>query len=198
MEYKYNDFINSIFGQYIEQEERPETNEHGIQIAYIKINEDYAKKWNVHLHNFVCLTKNGELLRPTLYRISGIGTDKIKGKKYFMLLKYVEASYSKLITNFTGRKDPKHLEGRNCIIDQFGTEKVEFKQFESPYLVNDSCIYTIDSKYYNIETKKLYCQSFSSLNSKKYLFLENKYDNNKERIGVFKIDKATGEFELFK
>ena len=198
MKYKHYDFVNFIFGQYIEREKRSDINEHGIQITPIQINKDYAKKWNVYLHDFVCIIKNDELLTPTLYRIGGIGTNKIKGKKYFMLLKYVEAFYSKSITNFTGTKDSRHLESRWCIIDQFGTEKVEFKQFESPYLVNDSCIYTIDSKYYNIETKKLYCQSFSNLKSKNYLFLENKYDDNKERIGVFKIDKATGEFELFK
>ena len=112
MKYKYYDFINFIFGQYIEREKRPDINEHGIQIISIKINEDYAKKWNVHLRDFVCITKNNKLLTLTLYRIGGIRTNKIKGKKYFMLLKYVEAFYSKSIINFTKTKDSRHLESR--------------------------------------------------------------------------------------
>jgi len=42
-----------------------------------------------------------------------------------MFLKYVEAFYSKSIINFIKTKDSRHLESRWCIIDQFGTEKVE-------------------------------------------------------------------------
>lgn len=197
MKNTYSYFFDFIFNNHPMHEDRPETNEHGLQIIPIQINEDYAKKWNEHLRDFVCITKNGELLNPTLYRVGGMGTNKIKGKKYFMLLKYVEAYYEKKIIDYTG-DDPKHLEGRWCILDEFGTEKIEFTQFASPRLVDNSCIYTIDSKYYNIETKELYCQSYHRLESEKYLFLENKYDENKEKRGVLKIDKITGEFELFK
>ena len=58
--------------------DKPDTNKHGLQITPIQINEDYAKKWNERLRDFVCITKNGELLNPTLYRVGGIGTNKIK------------------------------------------------------------------------------------------------------------------------
>ena len=37
MKYKYNDFVNFIFGQYIEREERLDINKHGIQIIPIKM-----------------------------------------------------------------------------------------------------------------------------------------------------------------
>ena len=178
--------------------DKPDTNKHGLQITPIQINEDYAKKWNERLRDFVCITKNGELLNPTLYRVGGIGTNKIKGLKYFMLLKHVEAYYDKSITDCTGTKDPKHLESRWCIIDEYGTEKVEFKQFTHPSLIKDSCIYSIDSNWYNIETGELYCNSYHTLESNQYLFLENRYDKNKDKCGILKIDKLTGTFELFK
>ena len=205
MKNTYFDFIDFIFSQYTEQEDMPDTNEHGLQITPIQINEDYAKEWNESNRDFVVITKNEELLNPTLYRVGGMGTNKIKGKKYFMLLKYVENIYEfKFIKECYPNKNNKelelqrkHLESRWCIIDEFGTEKVEFKQFESPYITQDSCIYSLDSKYYNIETKELYCQSYHSLNSKEYLFLENKFDDNKEKRGILKIDKITGECELF-
>ena len=64
--------------------------------------------------------------------------------------------------------------------------------------IEDSCIYSIGSKYYNIETKELYCESFRSMTSKQYLFLENRYDTDKDKIGILKIDKITGKVELFK
>lgn len=204
----YFNFINGIFSQFHinENEVIPDTNKNGIQITPIKIREDYAKEWNEHATDFVCITKNGELLNPTLYRIGGLGTNKINGKKYFMLLKYVESIYSfDFIKGCYPNKSNKelkllrkHLEGRWCIIDEFGKEKVEFEHFNQPYLIDNSCIYSLDSKYYNIETKEFYCQSYSSMKSEQYLFLENRYDNNKEKRGVLKINKITGEFELFK
>ena len=207
MKNTYYDFINFIFGQYTEQEDRPDTNENGLQITTLQINEDYAKKWNENARDFVCITKNGELLNPTLYRVGGMGTNKIKGKKYFMLLKYVEAIYDfKFIKECYPNKNNKeleqlrkHLEERWCIIDEFGVEKVEFKHFEnSVNIIKDSCIYSLESNYFNIETKEMYCCSYHSLESKNFLFLENKYDKDKSKLGVLKIDKITGEYELFK
>ncbi|MFA6570773.1 MAG: hypothetical protein WCT77_05995 [Bacteroidota bacterium] len=194
----YFDFVNSLLNNFTTYENEPDINEHGIQLTKIKINEDYAKKWNVSLSDFVVLTKNGELLKPTLYRVGGMGTDKIKGKKYFMLLKYVEAFYDKKITDISGTKDPKHLEGRWCIIDEFGAEKAEFLSHKTPYLISESCIYNIDSNYYNIETKELYCRSYHKLESNQYIFLENAYDEIKEKRGVMRIDKISGEYKLYK
>lgn len=123
-----------------------------------------------------------------------------------MLLKYVEAIYDYMFIKgcYPHKNDKelelqrKHLESRWCIIDQFGVEKVEFKQFENLNLISDSCIYSVGSKFYNVETQELYCESHRSVSSKQYLFLENKYDVNENKRGVLKIDKQTGEFELFK
>lgn len=201
----YFDFIDFIFSQYKEQEDRADFNKHGLQITPITLDENYAKEWNVSSKDFVCITKNGELLNPTLYRI-GMGTNKIKDKKYFILLKYVESIYDfksikRVYPNKTNKElelKRKHLESRWCILDEFGVEKMEFTQLENPHLIEDSCIYSIGSKYYNVETKELYCESFRSMTSKQYLFLDNRYDTDKDKIGILKIDKITGKVELFK
>ncbi|MDA3780883.1 MAG: hypothetical protein PF487_11795 [Bacteroidales bacterium] len=168
-----------------------------LQLSKISINEDYCKKWNIYLNDFVCLTKNGELLRNTLYRIGGLNSPKLNEDKYFLLIKHVEAYYSKDIIRMSENKDPKHLEGRWCILDKNGNEKVEFEQFEIPYLINDSCIYSIDGKYYNIENGEFYCDSSVTMQSTDYLFLENRYDEDKSKCGIMKINKQNGSWELF-
>lgn len=65
-------------------------------------------------------------------------------------------------------------------------------------MVKNSCIYTLEQRYYNIETGELYCQSFTSMQSKEFLFLNNAYDADTSKRGVMKINKADGTFELFK
>lgn len=141
-----------------------------LQLSPITINEDYRKKWNIHENDFVCLTKNGQLISSSLYRVGGLGTPNLNKDKYFTLLKHVEAFYSQEIMRMSAKvkggsknRDPKHLEGRWCIIDKNGNEKVEFDHFKAPYLLKDSCIYSVDGHYYNIETGEHYCDSRSSM-----------------------------------
>ena len=171
-----------------------------LQLSPIEVNEDYCKKWNENLTDFVVLTRNGELVNNTLYRVGGMNTPKLGEDNYFMLIKHVEAFYPKRIMEMTkgrGNPDPKHLEGRWCILDKNGIEKVEFKAFDCPYLVRDSCIYSINSKYYNIETGEFYCDCSHSVSSNDFLFLENHYDKDKSKCGVMKINKRDGTWELF-
>lgn len=178
--------------------EIPNTSKTGLlQFSKISINEDYRKKWNIHETDFVCLTKNGELVRDTLYRIGGLGTPKLNVDEYFMIIKHVEAFYSHKIMKMSKSKDNRHLEGRWCILDKKGNEKVEFKQFSSVYLVENSQIYSINNDYYNVETGYFYCRSYHSFSSNNFLFLDNRFDDDKSKLGVIKIDKKTGEFELF-
>ena len=169
----------------------------GLQLSQISVKEEYCKKWNIHLNDFVCLTKNGELLRPTLYRIGGLNNPNLKTDNYFMLIKHVEAFYPKDILRMSKSTDPKHLESRWCIIDKNGNEKVEFKAFESAYLVKDSCIYSVGSNYYNIETGKCYGRGSTSMQSKDFLFFDNSFDKDESKRGVMKIDKKNGIWELF-
>ncbi len=168
-----------------------------LQLSPIRINEDYRKEWNITQNDYACLTLNGELLRPTLYRIGGLNNTKPGVDKYFMLIKYVEAYYSKEILRISKSNGPKHLESRWCIIDECGNEKKEFKFPDTPYLMSNSCIYSIDRRYYNIETGEYYGYTSGSMSSDEFLFLDNKFEKEKSKCGVMKINKKDGTWELF-
>ncbi len=169
--------------------------DNSLQLSPITINEDYRKKWNIHENDFVCLTKNGKLISNSLYRVGGLCTPNLKKDDYFMLIKHVEAFYSDSITKEKSKKP--HLEGRWCIINKNGIEKKEFEHFKTPYLVTDSCIYSIDDNYYNIETAEFYGSSYSSIKSTDFIFLDTRYDKDKSKCGVMKINKKDGTWELF-
>ena len=168
-----------------------------LQLSKIIIREDYQRKWNISCNDFLVLTKEGKLLRATLYRIGGLNDPDLEHDRYFMLLKYVESFYPKEIMKMSKSKDNKHLEGKWCILDKEGNEKVEFDSFKNPYLIKNSCIYSINSNYFNVETGEFYCYSHNSFESENYLFLNNEFDKNKSKRGVLKIDKISGKMELF-
>jgi hypothetical protein len=112
-------------------------------------------------------------------------------------LKYTEAYYGKDIIKYT-KGDPKHLEGRWCILDPNGVEKKTFKgMLDNPYLVDNSRIYSLDRKYYNVETDELLCNASGSFGSKEFLFLHNSFDKDKSRRGVLKVRKSDGTYEIF-
>lgn len=178
---------------YQEQHQTNDVNNNGLQLSPIDINQDYRIKWNIHENDFVCLTKKGELISNSLYRVGGFGV-KIK-EDYFLLLKHVEAFYSDSITKDAKRKP--HLASIWCILDKNGNEKVEFEEFKSPYIVKDSQIYSVDRKYYNIESGEFYCYAHSVIQSNEFIFLENSFDDNKSKRGVMKINKKDGTWELF-
>lgn len=165
-----------------------------LQLSKVVIKDDYRKKWNIHENDFVFLTIGERLLRNTLYRVGGMGGN-IKDN-YFMLLRHVEAYYKDSITKDKSKKP--HLESQWCIVDKNGEEKVSFEAFKTPYLVRNSCIYSINNAYYNIETNEHYCDSYSSMSSTDFLFLENKFDKDKSKRGIMKINKEDGSWELFK
>lgn len=58
-------------------------NKNELQFCKIEVDDNYRKKWNIHQKDFICLAKGGELLRPTLYRIGGLGSPKLGVDKYF-------------------------------------------------------------------------------------------------------------------
>jgi len=174
-----------------------------IQLCPIQPSEEYCREWNVDMTDFVALTKGGELISNSLYRVGGFGvclTDN-----YFMLLKYVEAIYDFDFikkcypekSNEEVESSRKYLEGVWCIFDKNGVEKKEFHKFTNVYLKKNSCIYSVGNKYYNIETGELYCNSSSLVESSEFLFIENKYDKDLSRRGVMKINKKDGSWCVF-
>lgn len=172
------------------------SNDDGVlQFSPITLNDDYRKIWDIREKDFICLTKDGELIRNTLYRIGGLNNPNPKKDEYFMLLKCTEAFYSDDITK--NKTEKRHIKHCWCILDRYGNEKVEFDSFDSPYLVNNSQIYSIKGNYYNIETGEFYCHTSNSMRSSEFLFLDNRYDQDKERCGIMKINKKDGTWVLF-
>lgn len=168
-----------------------------VTLSPITVREDYLQKWNSsHYHDFVCITRDGELLRNTLYRVGGIGKKNIEGEEYFILLKYVEEFYEDSITKDKKRKP--HLAGHWCIIDKHGNEKVVLDKFKSPRLLG-GVIYAVDNSYFNIKTGEQYGgRIYTHITSDEYVFLDNAYDDDKSKRGVMKISKKDGSWELFK
>ena len=177
------------------EKEEPTSNDTVLSLAKITVDADYLKKWNERLTDFLVLTKNGELLRDTLYRIGGLNNPNLKKDKYFMLLKYKEAFYSKEIV---GERDNKHLKGVWVIIDSKGDEKIEFEGgLDHPYLIGDSRIYSYKNHYYDVETGYDYGYTSSSFESKDFVFINTKFEKDKSKCGVIKINKNDGTYEVF-
>ncbi len=163
-----------------------------ITFVRAEITEQYRKKWNERLNDFIYIYKDGVKLNDTLYRKGGMGGEFKDG--YMLLLKHIEAYYEDSITKDKNRK--RHLSDAWCILDTNGIEKVNFKKFESPYLSGGQ-IYSLDQKYYNIETGEFYCKAYTSITSSQFIFLDNQFDSDKSRRGVMKINKQDGTWELF-
>ena len=177
-----------------------------LQLNPISVDADYCKEWNESLNDFVVLTRNGQLVNNCLYRVGGLNFPKLDGQSYFMLLKYVESFYDidflKKYNPQKSRKEiesiKKHLDGRWCILDKNGVEKIVFDKFKSVYLVDNSCIYSVNGTYYNIETGYAYCNTSNSIHSSDFIFAETKYDKDESKRSVMKINKKDGTFEVFK
>ena len=181
--------------QLLPQSHKEDIDSDALQLSHIQINDEYRKEWNERSDDFVVLTKNGELINNSLYRVGGLGK-KPDGKNYFMLLKYVEAYYPEDITKVT-KSDPKHLSGHWCILDKNGIEKLVCDEFKNPYLIKDSCVYSIGQNYYNIETGEFYCYAYKSIESSEFIFLDNLYDKDLSKKGVMKINKKDGSWSVF-
>lgn len=164
-----------------------------LELKLVQLDSDYSKKWNNNLEDFLHLYKDGVKVCDTLYRKGGIGGDLKDG--YILMLKHIEAHYDDSITEDKDRKP--HLENQWCIIDKNGVEKVNFNEFDSPYLTG-GIVYSLKNHYYNIETGELYCQSYDTMKSEEFIFLNNAYDDDKSKRGIMKINKIDGTYELFK
>lgn len=182
----------------------------GLQLSKINVSQEYKREWNTTYNDFVVLTRDGKLIYNHLLRVGGINYNlKVGEDKYFIVLKYVESEYSdEFLKECYPKKTlkernvhKKYLEGLWTIFDKEGNEKKCFKRSISyPHLVSrESPIYSIDKKYYNIETGECYSDyALSSFESKEFLFLENKFCKDESKKGIMKINKLDGTWELFK
>lgn len=178
-----------------------------LQLSKIEVNSEYLKEWNENSKDFVVLTKNGEILRNTLYRIGGINNPKVGVDKYFMLIKHTEELYTwdfikycyPKMSKKEQEKHLKHLKSEWVIIDDKGDEKVvQGNSLHHMYLVSpNSCIYSVKNNYYNIETGFHYGYSSSSMKSSEFLFLDNIFEKDETKKGVMKINLQDGSWSMF-
>ncbi len=175
-----------------------------IELVPFKLSKEYAEEWNERMTDFVVLFKDGVRVNDSIYRVGGIGVKPEYNENYFMLLKYVEAYYPVHIMKMSSDRDQKltfrnkHLSGVWCILDKECNEKyVSSDGYESVYLIRNSCLYSIDGTYYNIETKECYGRLNPTIGSSEYIFGER--TNFKERSHeVIQINKKTGEYTIYK
>lgn len=163
-----------------------------IELRPVKIPENYRKKWNISGDDYCHLYINGVKTSNTYWRKGGLRAQL--DEPYFMILKYVEEYFSDKIT--TDKKLKPHLAGHWCIMDNNCEQKVVFDTHKHGYL-QGGIIYSLENKYYNIETGECYGESYNSISTDKYLFINNEYDKDKTKRGVLKIDKDDGSTELF-
>ncbi len=181
----------------------PNRESDNLQVLPISVDISYLREWNNDSKDFVCIAKNGVPINDCIYRVPNDFV--LANQSYYILIKYVEAIYEyewlKNIYKNESRQQiesrRKHLESRWCIIDKNGIEKKEFAQSRIPYLIKDSCIYHLDNNYHNIETGEFYCRCSERAESKDFIFIQNKFDNNLLRRGVFQINKKDGTYTIF-
>lgn len=163
-----------------------------LTLVPISMPKEYAKEWNVHGNDYLGLCKNGKLISNTYYRKGGLFNNK--GYDFIHIIKHVEELYHDSITTDAKRK--KHLASYFCLINKEGQETKVFEQFDNSYLLCNA-VYNSKYGYFNTFTNELYCKGTKSIDSTNYLFLESSYSTPENKRGVYKIDKQTGEFELF-
>lgn len=176
-----------------------------VELVPVELDAKYRKKWQATGSDFFHLYVNGKRANDSLYRVGGFGVKL--DEKYFMLLKQVESKYEDRIMEMTRDfhkknetkfdNNPRHLANCSCIVDENGVEKVVVNEFGTPYIIG-GCVYTINNKYYNIETGELYCTSHSPcIKSKDFIFINNEFDDDKSKRGVLRINKHDGSTELY-
>jgi hypothetical protein len=132
--------------------------------------------------------KDGKPISDMLFRLGGLGSG-FNGKPYTGLISY---------PNF-----PEETWGFHCIIDSNG--KIVLTQdkdnrLDYPYYLK-GVIALWKDKYINLLTGQVITKGSKSLESEQYFFVEcSPYSWEKEPFekGVYKIDKATGEYEIIK
>lgn len=168
-----------------------------LKLKPAELSPEYRKEWNVHETDILQLYDGDEKISENLYRIGGLGT-QLKDQ-YFCLLKLVEGYYSDSIT-----KDPKqkkHLATCHVALNLDGEEVFQTNSFQYLYLLGGVLCSTeiAGSKILvNLLTSEIIIKEYSStFSSDEYLFVENRFDKDKTKRGVFQISKADGSVKIY-
>lgn len=153
----------------------------GLRLEPIEFPEDHKE----YGRDYSYLYKDGNKVSDMIFRRGGIG-GRFKGD-YCQLIAYPDF--------------PEKTLGNHCIINKEGeVVLMESNHFDHLYLLR-GCIAKMKEDYYNLKTGELIARGSSSVESDEYLFVQHRLDYNKEnpmQTGVYKINYASGEVELFK
>lgn len=148
-------------------------------------------------NNYCQLYKNDKLVDKGIYRLGGISRG-FKDKPYCNIIYYGTKHYC-----LKDASNIKHF-GSHCIINSNG--KIVLMPENSfstdyPYYLQ-GCIAKYKSYYYNLITSNIITRGDSTVASKEYLFVENKFaaiyhEEDKYPLGVYKINWNTGMFVRF-
>ena len=168
-----------------------------IEFRLVDLSESYRKKWTLtpNEDDFGVLVLDGEIIGNNLYRIGGLFSVN-RNDKYMILLLQEEAHYSKEIMKMsksTGSNN--HLVNQTCIVNDKGVVMSVFRTLSYPYIIGGT-IYSLNKKYYNIETNELICEG-DSIQSKDFIFVESRYNNNTELRGVYQINISNGTYVMY-
>jgi len=171
----------------------------GIEFHLVNLSESYRIKWNISptLDDFGVLMLDGEVINDNLYRIGGLSVFD-RDDTYMALLLQVEAHYSKDIMKMSkSNGTSNHLDNQTAFINRNGEIKVVFDNtLNYPYL-EGGCIYSLNRKYYNIETNELICSGSGTVKSRDFLFIESRYHLDKTKRGVYQININNGTYVLY-
>ena len=171
----------------------------GLVFQLVTLDKDYKKKWNVinSADDFGIIMRNGNIVNDKLFRIGGL-TTLIEGEQYISLLLQKESFYSKKIMDMAKSSGTaNHLDSQTTFLNNNGEIVITFdKSLTYPRIVG-GCIYSMDNSYYNIKTKEFICRGYDSMKTKDFLFVNNRYDNDVARRGVFQINIHNGTYVIY-
>lgn len=177
MQYDQFTFLNSIMNH---PSMKPDENDlgRGFRLVPDESIEDNREGYS-HLY------KDGVKVNDMLFRRGGLCSGFGK-KDYLSLIAYPD---------FDGKTGGW---GNHCIVDLNGQIVLMAEKFDTSFYYLDGVIAKMKDTYYNLLTKQpiLKGGSSSSIKSKRFLFVENSY-NKEYPLGVYKIEYATGNFEVF-
>ena len=176
---QYSGIPIAYFGQEIKVDE----SKLGEGIYLVLVPKDELEQYkNDSSKDYSYLYKDGKKLSEAFFRRGGVCSGFKEG--YCKLIEY----------------DPSNKKsgGIHVIIDAEGDVVLEATE---PYMSRlyhiKGCIAKLDGYYYNLLTSEK-IKGDSSVSSDDYIFVEHRYDYNKEfKTGVYKISFETGEYEIF-
>jgi hypothetical protein len=171
----------------------------GLVFQLVTLDKSYRKKWNVsnNSNDFGIIMRNGEIVNDKIFRIGGLSTFN-QEDEYMSLLYQKESFYSKEIMDMSkSGGTPNHLANLTSFLNKNGETAIIFEdKFNYPRIVG-GCIYAFDNNYYNIKTNEFICSGYDAMKSKDFLFVNSRYNKDKNKRGVFQINIHNGTYVTY-